>query len=83
MDGLLIVAACLLLGIAAVILYLSDVSLSRAERGPEVRPNLRGQPQGPPPPLRRRKVPARGRSAAKRAPTPGRLSHAAMLAVPW
>jgi hypothetical protein len=32
MDGLLIVAACLLLGIAAVVLYVSDVSLSRAER---------------------------------------------------
>lgn len=32
MDGLLVVAACLLLGIAAVVLYVSDVSLSRAER---------------------------------------------------
>ena len=32
MDGLLVVAACLLLGIAAVVLYASDVSLSRAER---------------------------------------------------
>jgi hypothetical protein len=32
MDGLLIVAACLLLGIEAVVLYVSDVSLSRAER---------------------------------------------------
>jgi hypothetical protein len=32
MDGLLVVAACLLLGIAAIVLYLSDVSISRAER---------------------------------------------------
>jgi hypothetical protein len=32
MDGLLVVAACLLLGIATVILYASDVSISRAER---------------------------------------------------
>jgi len=32
MDGLLVVAACLLLGIAAIVLYASDVSLSRAER---------------------------------------------------
>jgi len=32
MDGLLVVTACLLLGIAAVVLYVSDVSLSRAER---------------------------------------------------
>ncbi len=32
MDGLLVVAAAILLGIAGVVLYLSDVSLSGAER---------------------------------------------------
>jgi hypothetical protein len=32
MDGLLIVAAAILFGIAGIVLYLSDVSLSRAER---------------------------------------------------
>ena len=32
MDGLVVIAACLLLGIAAVVLYASDVSISRAER---------------------------------------------------
>jgi hypothetical protein len=32
MDGLVVVAACVLLSIAAVVLYVSDVSISRAER---------------------------------------------------
>lgn len=32
MNGLVVIAACLLLGIAAVILYVSDVSNLRAER---------------------------------------------------
>jgi len=32
MDGLVIVAACVLLSIAAIVLYVSDVSLSRADR---------------------------------------------------
>ena len=32
MDGLVVIAACLLLGIAAVVLYVSDVSISRADR---------------------------------------------------
>jgi hypothetical protein len=32
MDGLVVVAACVLLSIAAVVLYISDVSLSRADR---------------------------------------------------
>lgn len=32
MDGLLVIAACLLLGIAAIVLYLSDVAGSRSER---------------------------------------------------
>ena len=32
MDGLLVIAACLLLGIAAIVLYLSDVAVSRSER---------------------------------------------------
>jgi len=75
MDGLVVIAACLLLGIAAVVLYISDVSiLPRRPRRSAVRPRLQGQPRGPPPPLRRRKVPARGRSDANRAPTPGRHS---------
>lgn len=32
MDGLVVIAACLLLGIAAVVLHVSDVSISRANR---------------------------------------------------
>ena len=32
MDGLLVIAACLLFGIAAVVLFTSDVFISRAER---------------------------------------------------
>jgi hypothetical protein len=32
MDGLLVVAACLRLGIAAIVLYVSDVSITRADR---------------------------------------------------
>jgi hypothetical protein len=32
MDGLLIAAAAILFGIAGVVLFLTDVSLSRAER---------------------------------------------------
>jgi hypothetical protein len=32
MDGLVVIAACLLLGIAAVVLYVSDLFISRAER---------------------------------------------------
>ena len=32
MDGLVVVATCVLLSIAAVVLYVSDVFISRAER---------------------------------------------------
>jgi hypothetical protein len=74
MDGLTVVAACVLFAVAAVALYLADVAAARdARRFDRLDETTRK--------ARRRQqaatVPAAGRSDANRAPTRSRLQHAA------
>ena len=79
MYGPLVAAAAILLGIAGIVLYLSDVSLSRAERAARSfdRTYVRNRETAPPDAAGRRSRRRPGGDHRQATPTPGR--HYGML----
>jgi len=69
-----VIAACVLFAVAAIALYVTDVA---AERDARRLDRLEGPPARPAAVGRRPRCRPGARSTAKRAPTPGRLLHAA------